>query len=280
MAVTTRPTSHDLRSPLTVVEPEITELPRRALGRYSYPTSHRVIELLAIVAFVGFEIVFAWRTVDALAERWGIGTALGVAVAAFVAFVAADFLSGVVHGMCDNLGSVDTPVVGQKFIRSFREHHTDPMDMTRGDFVRVNADNFLACLPVLIPCVVWLDASRHPYVASFVLALTLVVIMTNQIHKWAHMPTVAAPVRLLQRSGLILSPEHHAIHHTAPYDTHYCITSGITNEPLRRIGFWPQMIRSCRWIGRSLPGSPAVTGETGPGTGAGPGSGSSSSSPT
>ena len=72
-------------------------------------------------------------------------------VAVGLAYLAADVLSGLVHAVCDNLGSVDTPVVGQKFIRSFREHHTDPLDMTRGDFVRVNADNFLVCLPVLDP---------------------------------------------------------------------------------------------------------------------------------
>lgn len=227
-----------------------TELPRRPLGRYSYPTSHRVIEIVAVVAYVAFAVAFATRVVGAVSARWGTGTAVGVTVACFAAFVAADFLSGLVHGMCDNLGSVDTPVVGQKFIRSFREHHTDPMDMTRGDFIRVNADNFLACLPLLVPCVVWLDVEGHPYAATFVFSLTLVVIMTNQIHKWAHMPQVPAVVRTLQRSRLILSPEHHQIHHTPPFDTHYCITSGITNGPLAKIGFWPAMMRTCRWLGR------------------------------
>jgi len=235
--------------------------PKRALGRYSYPTSHRVIELVAMAVYVVAASVLAQRVAVELVDRAGPLTVVGAAAAAFLAFVAADFASGLVHALCDNLGSVDTPVVGQKFIRSFREHHVDPMDMTRGDFVRVNADNFLACLPVLVPTVLWLDVSRHPFVAAFVLSLSLVVIMTNQIHKWAHMPEVAAPVRWLQRSGLILSPEHHQVHHTAPYDTHYCITSGITNGPLARIGFWPVLLRGCRWAGRALPGSPAVVGD-------------------
>lgn len=235
--------------------------PKRALGRYSYPTSHRVIELVAMAVYVGAASVLARRVGVELWARAGLGTALAVAVAAFAGFVAADLASGLVHALCDNLGSVDTPVVGQKFIRSFREHHVDPMDMTRGDFVRVNADNFLACLPVVVPTVLWLDVARHPYVATFVLALSLVVIMTNQIHKWAHMPEVPGAVRALQRRGLILSPEHHQVHHTAPFDTHYCITSGITNEPLARIGFWPVLLRGCRWVGRALPGSPAVVGD-------------------
>jgi sterol desaturase/sphingolipid hydroxylase (fatty acid hydroxylase superfamily) len=243
-------------------------LPRRPLGRYSYPTSHRVIELLSIVSFVAFMAVFGRRVATSIGDAWSVGTALWVLLAAFAGFVTADFASGLVHGLCDNLGSVDTPIVGQKFIRSFREHHTDPLDMTTGDYVRTNADNFFACLFVLVPCVIWMDVGAHPYRAAFVVSLLLVVIMTNQIHKWAHLVHVGRPVpgvvRALQRSRVILSPEHHQIHHTPPYDTHYCITSGITNGPLARIGFWPVMMRSCRFVGRHLPGSPAVTGDTGP----------------
>jgi ubiquitin-conjugating enzyme E2 variant len=113
-----------------------------------------------------------------------------------------------------------------------------------------------------------MDVTAHPFAGTFVVALLLVVIMTNQIHKWAHLAHVGRPVpsivRALQRSRVILSPEHHQIHHTPPYDTHYCITSGITNAPLARIGFWPVMMRACRFVGRIAPGSPAVTGDTGP----------------
>ncbi len=236
------------------------ELPRRLLGRYAYPTSHRVIELAAVVALTGTAGSLGRRTVAALADRWSSATAMAVAAVGVLAFVLADFLSGLVHSLCDNLGSVDTPIVGQKFIRSFREHHTDPMDMTRGDFIRVNADNFLVCLPIVIPCALWMRVAGHPFVATFVLMLTFAVVMTNQIHKWAHLERAPLPVRVLQHSGLILSPEHHRIHHTAPYDSHYCITSGITNGPLAAIGFWPAFLRSCRWLGRILPGSPAVIG--------------------
>jgi hypothetical protein len=242
------------------------DAPRRALGRYSYPTAHRVIELVSIVAYVVLMVGFARRVGAELGDRWGVGTALGVVIAGFAGFVGADFASGLVHGLCDNLGSERTPIVGQKFIRSFREHHVDPLDMTRGDYVRVNADNYFASLLVLVPSVAWLDVTGHPYAGSFVIALLLVVIMTNQIHKWAHMEASEVPglVRFLQRTPLVLSPEHHAIHHTPPYDTHYCITSGITNAPLRAIGFWPLLMRTCRAIGRHLPGSPAIDGDPGP----------------
>lgn len=92
--------------------------PPRLLGRYSYPTSHRAIEMGAVALVTGFGVMFAVQVADALAGR-PLPAAVGLAVLAVVAaLVTADVLSGVVHALCDNLGSVDTPVVGQKFIRS------------------------------------------------------------------------------------------------------------------------------------------------------------------
>lgn len=232
--------------------------PRRLLGRYSYPTSHRIIEIMAVGVFAVFGGVFLVRVVEALDERSLMTGGLVAAGAVLVSVIVADFLSGLIHAVCDNLGSVNTPVVGQKFIRSFREHHDDPLDMTRGDFIRVNADNFLVCLPILIPCVLWLDVGANLFLSVFLIALMGLAVITNQIHKWAHLDTVPAPVGWLQRRGLVLSPEHHQFHHTPPYDSHYCITSGITNPFLTRIGFWPVLLRAFRWLGRFLPGSPVI----------------------
>ena len=49
------------------------------------------------------------------------------------------------------------------------------------------------------------------FYACVVIACTaLFVFCTNQFHKWAHTKNPAAWVRLLQRAGLILSPEHHS----------------------------------------------------------------------
>ena len=237
----------------------------RLLGTYSYPTSHRVIEIVSIAVFAVFYAVFGLRAVAAVGDDLDVATVGLTVLAAFLALVLADFLSGMVHALCDNLGSVDTPVVGQKFIRSFREHHTDPLDMTRGDFVRVNADNFLVCLPILIPCVLWLNVGSNPFVSTFLVVLMAFVVVTNQIHKWAHTDQVPGPVQWLQARRIVLSPDHHRVHHTPPYDSHYCITSGVTNPLLTKVGFWPVLLRFCRWAGRFLGGSPATGSSQGPG---------------
>ena len=37
---------------------------------------------------------------------------------------------------------------------------------------------------------------------------------------------------------MILPPDHHQVHHAAPYMKYYCITNGWLNEPLHRLRFF------------------------------------------
>jgi hypothetical protein len=216
---------------------------RRALGRYDYPTSHRLFEVVSLVAFATFAALLASRIVTETVSRFDVAVLGGLIAVNLLAFATADFMSGLVHFLCDNLGSPATPVIGQKFIKAFREHHDDPKAMTQGDFIEVNADNFFVCLPVLIPCAIWLDVTEHLYLASFVAILIAFVTVTNELHKWSHMERSPRFLQMLQARQLVLSPDHHHVHHTAPYDSHYCITSGVLNPLLTRVGFWPKLLR-------------------------------------
>jgi len=62
--------------------------------------------------------------------------------------------------------------------------------------------------------------------------------MTNQIHKWAHMPSPPQPIRALQNCGILLGRAEHAAHHDRPYDANYCITTGWCNRPAEALGFY------------------------------------------
>jgi ubiquitin-conjugating enzyme E2 variant len=169
-------------------------------------------------------------------------------LAALVGILASDWVSGFVHWMFDSYGSLDTPIFGRLAIRTFRHHHVDQYAITRHDFVETNASNIALTVIWSTLGFLWLRSDDAPmfnvFMAQSLICATFFTSFTAQIHKWAHQDTPSRIVALLQRSRLVLSPEHHAIHHAAPYNRNYCITMGWMNGPLRAIRFFETLERT------------------------------------
>ena len=205
-------------------------------GSYGYSRRYRVLEIAAITVFLSLMTAIGVRLV---LQIDGAGTALWMVVAAFIAMLISDFLSGAAHWAGDTLGDERTPFLGSHVIAPFRTHHVDPGGITRHDFIEINGNTCIALVPALIVLAGITPAT--PGISFFlrlVLAFTcFFVFCTNQFHKWAHQSNPAPFVRFLQRSGMILSPERHAIHHANPSD-HYCITVGWMNPVLAKVGFF------------------------------------------
>jgi ubiquitin-conjugating enzyme E2 variant len=115
--------------------------------------------------------------------------------------------------------------------------------MTRHDFVETNGASALGCLPILAATgFLPLDSFVWLLVQATLMFTALGALATNQCHKWAHMEEAATPasVRWAQRQGLALPREHHALHHTAPFDAYFCMSSGWLNAPFNAV------LRACR----------------------------------
>lgn len=212
-------------------------------GRLSdYTQQQRRLEVLAIVLFA---VLVAW-------SLWRLGSADGIRVGLIVAaaacgWLAADFFSGVVHWGFDTWGSLRTPWLGPRFIRPFREHHVDPLSITRHDFVETNGASCIAVLPVLLATAFMPLSTPGWQFTHAALAFTaLGVLLTNQCHKWAHADPSEVPriAGVAQRLGLILRPRHHLRHHAWPFDSHFCTASGWLNRPLQAVGFFRILSRA------------------------------------
>jgi hypothetical protein len=213
---------------------------------------HYLLEIFGILCFALLALLIA---VELYGGVLRFGDLWLAPILLILAYLAADFLSGFVHFLADNFGSYDTPILGPNFIEPFREHHVDPKGIVGNDFVDANGNNSLATLPFMlfVWIVVPLETWYYGYLfGTFFLFLCLAAFLTNQFHKWAHMDEPPALVGWLQAKGVILSQEHHDIHHESPYDTYYCITAGFWNPLLDRIRFYE---RTERLIRRSVPGT-------------------------
>lgn len=207
----------------------------------------RYVEAGALLSCTGLTVWLAREVVvgvthHALAWWWFAAAALG-------AYLLADLLAGFVHFLGDSFGSVETPVLGLTFVLPFRSHHVQPSDICRHDFVATNGNNAFATLFVVAPVLYFAPlrtGGAWAVLGAFVFVLASLLMLTNQIHKWAHVTEPPRLVRRLQRVGVLLSPERHAAHHRPPYVGGYCVTSGVCNRVLDSIGFFPFVERVIR----------------------------------
>ena len=204
---------------------------------YSYSPAHRVLEIVAICSL--FLMVFAgiWR-ITALEALPTVSVVFG---ALLVGYVLADFASGFVHWACDRFGTETTPLLGPNFIKPFRHHHVDPKAITHHDFIETNGNNSIVTLPMMgMAWLIPVDVTWGVFAFTCFTSLAFWVFLTNQFHKWSHQDLDEVPwiIKALQKSKIVMSVEHHQVHHTAPHDAYYCITSGWLNRPLDAIGFW------------------------------------------
>jgi hypothetical protein len=172
--------------------------------------------------------------------------------AVLLGVVAADLSSGLIHWGCDTFFAEDTPVIGRALIGPFREHHRDPLAITRRTFLRLSSSNFLGSTGVL--GAVWgvgalIGVAASPLFDAWAATLTLGLAVTNQIHKWAHLPRVPRAVAWLQRVRLLLSPSGHGRHH-ASGEGAFCITTGWLNPALDRLGVFARLERLVDTLGR------------------------------
>jgi len=208
-----------------------------------YTTTKRAGEIisvsLSLLLLIGTFVRLFYHGMFTLEYSWLIVTSC------LLSMVFADLFSGLLHWGADTWGSFDTPLFGKTFIRSFREHHVDPVRMTQHDFVETNGDNFMVIAPFLAYLAFGVEIREGSYtdcfLVNFLLYLCVWVALTNQIHKWAHLLKPPRMVALLQDFNIILSRKDHQVHHHTPFDRYYCITNGWLNPILGAIGFWKRM---------------------------------------
>ena len=206
-----------------------------------------IVDAVAVAAFgVGWLALLAALVLTAgpfAAAAWLLGLALP-------ATLAADFAAGLFHWFADTFLTPRAPWIGPTVIRSFREHHVDPKAIALRSAIEASGQNCLACLPLL--AIAGVVASRGPLppaLAAGLLLFTAGIALTNRFHQWAHAERVPGWVASLQRRGLILAPEHHALHHRGAHDRAYCVTTGWLNPLLDAVGFFARLEAAIRWFG-------------------------------
>ncbi|TKW08631.1 hypothetical protein SEVIR_6G036700v4 [Setaria viridis] len=161
---------------------------------------------------------------------------LAAAMAAFAGYSLADLATGVYHWLIDNYGGAGTPILGAQ-IAAFQGHHRYPSTITRREPCNNLHALARAAALALVPADAALSAASAPAAAhAFAGAFAACVVLSQQFHAWAHEKRRRLPpgVEALQAAGVLVSRAQHAAHHRQPYNTNYCIVSGMWNGVLDR----------------------------------------------
>lgn len=219
-------------------------------GGKRFTSRYRFIEVLSVIAYAWVSWLILVE-IHAGVTRHPLVLWLIIPVL-LVSYVWADFLSGMVHWCADTYMSADTPFLGPKFVKPFREHHADPLAITRHDFIEANGDNCFMSQCLLLPGYFVFpirSTELGTVLGMFTLFTSFGMLLTSIAHGWSHMADPPWVVKILQRWGLTLGPEHHAVHHVPPHRTHYCITTGWLNPLLDRIRFFHKLERVLALVG-------------------------------
>ncbi len=198
------------------------------------PASHRKYQWMGFLTWAGLS---TWILAGILGSLSQPSAGWIVLAATVASILCADLLSGVVHWGFDRYGTEDLPVIGPGFIKPFRDHHTDPLGICGHGFVETNGNACIACAPLLVLGLL-LDPTQSLFWVTLLFGTSAGVFLTNQFHSWAHEDDVPRFVVLLQRTGLILDPAHHDLHHSGEFDSNYCITNGWMNPLMERTGIF------------------------------------------
>lgn len=203
---------------------------------------HSLLEHASTYAFF---LLFAAALYLSFSRLAGQGRLWLVLFAVPLGMLAGDFVSGLVHWFADTYGSDRTPLVGANFIKPFRLHHVYPKDICTHGFIATNGNTCILAAPLVGFCLPFVWEEEVSAMRAFTVLTTVLMaattVATNQFHKWAHEDAPPRVARLLQRAHLILRPQHHSQHHTAPHLTDYCIANGWLNPLLEKIKFFSRL---------------------------------------
>lgn len=211
---------------------------------------HRFLEYFATILFPFLFIFAQLLSYHVLSQTGYWWLALP---SALLGLVFGDFVTGLVHWAADTYCGEETLLIGRSLVKPFRDHHIRPLEICEHDIVETLGNTCILATPLLILFIALMmygDPSAQSAFVIFTASVTVgVTVATNQFHKWAHKDAPPRLARVLQRVGIILRPEHHSAHHTAPFEESYSITNGWLNPLLNRIKFFRGLERTLRTFG-------------------------------
>jgi len=153
-----------------------------------------------------------------------------------LAWLLADFLSGVIHWFQDRYCKRHWPIIGDIFVKPNDIHHVTPRSFTDDGFLLRNWASF--AVATMCGVLFWATGALNWFTGGFTVASSF---MPTQAHYWAHRTAKqnGPLITKLQLLGVIQSGRQHWCHHRGNKDKFFCTMTDYMNPILEKIQFFP-----------------------------------------
>ncbi len=161
------------------------------------------------------------------------------AVMPIVGFHSIAFMVSFVHWFLDTW-TVKATTLRNRTFNQAKTHHYYPHLVVKKDFFSRNDDAIYGSLCIgLLYIIIKMYCAMN--VKILVYSMMLSTFVSLEIHRYAHMKINEVPyvIRLIQKTGIILSRESHFRHHNGKFHQSYDLMSGIMNDIVDWIGVYP-----------------------------------------
>ena len=192
----------------------------------------------------GLWIVAGLATISCMFNVWNIVKAIQLGTFAYwknvgiviTAYFLIDVFSGLLHIVLDNPWFATNPNILRGPAIGFQEHH-----LNVNLIGKLSLQQHLSPMgiPIVLNCILGQfmaytfrdDNDDQCLYHTVALSTAFFLVLMQMAHRWSHVSLDKRPygVTTLQKWGILVSASEHSKHHRPPYESHFCIMSGIMN---------------------------------------------------
>lgn len=158
-----------------------------------------------------------------------------ILITTILAYISTDFINGIIHMYMDNNTNY-TSIFGP-FIAAFHMHHKNPQYKIRHPIiVYIVESGTKLWLALYLVILIYLQYTMHLqlYINLFLVSIGIMSSFAEVSHYWSHVENNSSIIQKLQNSRVLLSQDHHRLHHTKD-NINYAFLNGISDPIINLI---------------------------------------------